>query len=238
MPETVRQLIPPLSEPDSCGKFACVWEKYLWRLQDAGILDATVYRECPECGGIENHEGDCNACGTTGEVDGKECPNCEGTGRGPWVPCPACKDAPTAIVSAALREKAIETIAHTCEDVFEARTDHTSVREALEAGLDAVLSTVLGRPVRYAKEVGRIELLPGDEPVVCLMPMTPPTAAGTAPRIESGDPIAILEKAGKEKVLVPRNGPPVCVKGHIEGKTRFDRRFVPDIEVKEAGKEE
>ena len=188
--KTPRLLMPPLSELDSCHKFACVWEKYLWRLQDAGILDATVYRECPECGGIENHEGDCNACGTTGEVDGKECPNCEGTGRGPWVPCPACKDAPTAIVSAALREKAAEelymqtsalTATHVCAEQWE--TAPEVGREAARQRVDAVLSTVLGRPVRYASQV-----IPAGEHYATLK----------GPKVVFDRDLAILEEAGKE----------------------------------------
>ena len=127
-------------------------------IEDA-ILDAHVYRSCPECGGIENHEGDCNACGTTGEVDGEECEECEGTGRASWVPCPACADAPVAIVDAALRERAGRAywertrLLRVKELQNVAWEDLSPVRKIeLMEEADHILSTVLGH-VRYAKEI-------------------------------------------------------------------------------------
>ena len=124
------------------------------RVPDA-MLEALVYRSCPECGG----SGKCRQCNGRGEftrynADGPEtrfgeppptpqhyedeCDNCRGDGV-----CPACADAPVPIVDAALREKAIEDVGSYLGD------DELEFHPA--AIVDAVLSTVLGH-VRYAKE--------------------------------------------------------------------------------------
>ena len=143
------------------------------------LLDATVYRSCLECGGgglVPDPET--VELGNDGEfhIDDLE-----------MLPCPACKDASTAIVSAALREKADNAI----EAVFTAH--RTGFGKAIRSELlDAVLSTVLRR-VRYAKDIG-----------VCVRPghMNIPVA-GENDRLRflmavRGDTIAILEEAGKE----------------------------------------
>ena len=135
------------------------------------LLDAPVYRSCPECGGSR-------VLATGPPLNIGE-------------PCPACADAPTAIVSAALREKAKVAMdsAARLSDV----EPYDIAGGTLDEMLDAVLSTVLGH-VRYAKEIGRWhDYYPGH------------IETGNAGRqtrdfvsLRSGDTIAILEEAGKE----------------------------------------
>ena len=166
------------------------------------LLDAHVYRSCPECGGsrkvpaTEAHYG--------------------GSGGGCLVvggtkPCPACKDAPTAIVSAALRKKAIregwlayhhaihgeeEDEAVIAAALFDTGILHESYARNMGALVDAVLSVVLVH-VRYAKEIVEV-CLPGKG-----VPITTKVVGCTVPSAEwsalyDGDTIAILEEAGKE----------------------------------------
>ena len=155
------------------------------------LLDATVYRSCPECGASRK----CQRCDGEGkwfyelELAMIDCDDCKGTGT-----CPACADAPTAIVSAALREKA------TCCELGLSKhlTTETQAKglagvtgamwEVAQMRLDAILSTVLGRPVRYAKEVWCLSV--GGE--------VWPTCKESR-WLGRGDTIAILEEAGKEE---------------------------------------
>ena len=61
------------------------------------LLDATLLQpdECPDCVGVDAHEGECQRCHGSGEISRSvgaadfmdECPNCDGTGRGAWTPC-------------------------------------------------------------------------------------------------------------------------------------------------------
>ena len=162
------------------------------------VLDSLVYRSCPECGGSRK----CRQCNGRGEftrynADGPEtrfgeppptpqhyedeCDNCHGDGV-----CPACADAPVAIVETALREKGIDLLHPYLRD-----GDPHTRGEAGEL-FDTVLSTVLGH-VRYAKEMG--QYVHGNR------------ETGEASWVDSeqqsnlhdGDPIAILEEAGKEE---------------------------------------
>ena len=111
-------------------------------MESLGILDATVYRSCPECGGSRKHQL-CKGVGRydkgdVGDTQSARCYGCKGTGI-----CPACADSPTAIVEVALRERAIDA-------AYEAfmRPEDADVSDLV----DAVLSVVLPR-VRWAKEV-------------------------------------------------------------------------------------
>jgi len=92
----------------------------------AGLLDATVYRECPECGGSRKRKD--SWAGATREVA-----------------CPACTETPVAIVSAELREKAVVAFGE-----VKKYQRHKGMTDS--EALDLILSTVLGQ-VRYAKEV-------------------------------------------------------------------------------------
>ena len=104
------------------------------------FLDGHVYRSCPECGGSRVVR--CARCKGVGEERAPlagvthPCPLCHGNGK---TICPACADAPVAIVSAALRERA--------RDALWAQEDTRDLMPAevwLDAAVDAVLSTVLG----------------------------------------------------------------------------------------------
>ncbi len=155
------------------------------------LLDATVYRSCPECGGKRRVAVNAHP------VEPPD-PHVK------IIDCPACKDAPTAIVSAALREKACQTICKAlrerggCDIWPEYAEDAPGCDgcggcEMCGTNVDAVLSTVLGRPVRYAKEVGRVVQLNG--PVVVQADGDPDSAG----LLRAGTLIAILEEAGKEE---------------------------------------
>ena len=183
MPDTLEQVILKLS----CD--GATTPAIIGVLKEAGILDALVYRSCPECGGSR-------VLATGPPLNIGE-------------PCPACADAPVAIVSAALREKAIDACFAADQAalsrlqkqgfpdiprVSTAETCPVDIRPIVEAEVDAVLSTVLGQ-VRYAKEIGRWhDYYPGH------------IETGNAGRqtrdfvsLRSGDAIAILEEAGKEE---------------------------------------
>ena len=131
------------------------------------LLDATVYRSCPECGGsrkvpaTEAHYG--------------------GSGGGCLVvggtkPCPACADAPTAIVEAALREKV--------KAAFREVKKYQQHKEMTDSeAVDLLLSTVLG-PVRYAKGIVKT-LCPSVGCCICV--------TENQLLLHKGDTIAILE---------------------------------------------
>ena len=162
MPETLKDVICALP----CDGATTV--AFLGALPVA-LLDATVYRSCPECGGSGLvPDPETVELGNDGEfhIDDLE-----------MLPCPACKDAPTAIVSAALREKAV------------AAADEAAGEQvpSVDAIVDAVLSTVLGH-VRYAKEIWCLSV--GGE--------VWPTCEESR-WLGRGDTIAILEEAGKEE---------------------------------------
>ena len=147
----------------------------------APVLKATVYRSCPECGGSRSVPE-----AASGELDDAGVLQSPTTGM---ASCPACKDAPTAIVETALRKKAKGIIT----DVAASYCRPCAIDEDdMDEAVDAVLSTVLGRPVRYAKEVGRVVQLNG--PVVVQADGDPDSAG----LLGAGTLIAILEEAGKE----------------------------------------
>ena len=101
-------------------------------------------------------------------------------------------DAPTAIVSAALREKAIVE----AETVY----DRNGLMVIGDEVVDAVLSTVLGRPVRYAKEI-LYDAYTNTDGNACATVEYFEDAAKTKYRIGGNlgpDDIAILEEARKE----------------------------------------
>ena len=105
----------------------------------APVLNATVYRSCPECGGSQ-HVIDHVA------VEGADTPY-PSAGGPEYVPCPACADAPVAIVETSLRRRAKDALW-----VLEDTADLMPAEAWLDAAVDAVLSVVLGH-VRYAKEI-------------------------------------------------------------------------------------
>ena len=155
-------------------------------------LDATVYRSCPECGGSRK----CQRCDGEGkwfyelELAMIDCDDCKGTGT-----CPACADAPVAIVSAALREKARDAgINSTCGSEHEYDPAYGLSMADWDKATDAILSTVLGH-VRYAKAwrgIGRLRLgFQEDTPMLDV-------GDGTARELDGDEHIAILEEAGKE----------------------------------------
>ena len=152
---------------------------------ELAVLDSPVYRSCPECGGSR-------VLATGPPLNIGE-------------PCPACADAPVAIVSAALREKAIDACFAADQAalsrlqkqgfpdiprVSTAETCPVDIRPIVEAEVDAVLSTVLGRPVRYAKDwrsIGRLRLgFQEDTPMLDV-------GDGTARELDGDEHIAILE---------------------------------------------
>ena len=147
------------------------------------FLDAHIYRSCPECGGGGSVAG---ARDFPGGDEGYDVTN---------YPCPACKDAATAIAEAALREKAARamyelevakvTTPMAAWDDLDAR-----VQEQWGARVDVVLSTVLGQ-VRYAKEIVTVSTNPHD--------IDFRKADGSVAFVRIGDTIGILEEAGKEK---------------------------------------
>jgi len=113
-------------------------------------------------------------------------------------------DAPTAIVSAALREragsKAADAVADLMAEVLLRGETHNDITDAEGLPIvDAVLSTVLGRPVRYAKEDGCFVADPAVDRIV-LVKVNPEVddEGRQYRRIDPGDTIAILEEAGKE----------------------------------------
>jgi len=169
-PETLRDVIRALP-CDGATTLA-----FLGALPRA-ILDATVYHSCPKCGGAKEYWVKDGAA---------EFPE----------PCD-CKDAPTAIVEAVLREKADRAI----EAVFTAH--RTGFGKAVRGELlDTVLSTVLGQ-VRSAKEIlynahtdtdgdacATVEYFINDDPCDYKGYRTGGSLDGD---------IAILEEAGKEE---------------------------------------
>jgi len=62
--------------------------------------------------------------------------------------------------------------------------------EKVSRAIDAALRTALGE-VLPVEAVGQFTLLPGDEPVACLMPRVP-GKAGTAPVIDEGRTVALI----------------------------------------------
>jgi len=144
-----------------------------------GILDAHVIRSCPECGGTH----------VTPKPYGDE----RDRGR-TFSACPACADAPTAIVSAALREKAMDLLHPYLRD-----GDPHTRGEAGEL-FDAVLSTVLGH-VRYAKEMltaFEMRSVPDDDGTQWLKYDTNEVWEQQRHEVGRTTPVAILEEAGKE----------------------------------------
>lgn len=154
-PETLREVLH-----EQLGLDASVGKSRWWNVL-APLLDATVYRSCPECGGSQgvNREwqGDypCRTCE-------KDSTTCGGFQHGSQALCseysrPACADSPTAIVEVALRERAIrEAYAKSTEGYKQpdAWDDLDEMeREAFYNILDTALSVVLPGGVRWAKEV-------------------------------------------------------------------------------------
>jgi len=139
------------------------------------LLDATVYRSCPECGG-------------SGSVTGAE--DFPGGDEGYDVtnsPCPACADNPTAIVEVALRDRAWQTAVDYAGDTY--GMDLTRAADARI--VDAVLSVVLPR-VRWAKAVGTLSIEHvGDGRPIAMLIGSGGKTLGTA---RTGDCVAILEK--------------------------------------------
>ena len=193
--ETLRVWLGELARQTVDDSLASACDQLLGALtrKQNTLLDATVYRSCPECGGSRLARTDANWRRSDDDP-------------GTMGVCPACADAPTAIVSAALREKAIVAAqtatginvpTHLFQD-FPPRATMGVEMQPDEAGriVDAVLSTVLGH-VRYAKEVGvlSIEHVGDGHPIAMLIDNGGKTL-GTA---RTGDPIAILEEAGKEE---------------------------------------
>ena len=64
----------------------------------------------------------------------------------------------------------------------------------IEANLIKALTALFPAGIVVAEAVGRLNLLPGDEPIAVLMPVESSTVAGTAPVIEEGQKIAVLEE--------------------------------------------
>ena len=140
------------------------------------LLHAPVYRSCPECGGSR-------VLATGPPLNIGE-------------PCPACADAPVAIVEAALRDSTVSDMVPGLARVLRetrAGFDVESAEELAPLLVDAVLSTVLGRPVRYARTMHRGQYyLHGDYGIrTCA---DSPYPHGTPER-----DAAILEEAGKEE---------------------------------------
>ena len=174
-------------------------------LDGHALLDAHVYRSCLECGDTR----------ATPKPYGDE----RDRGR-TFSACPVCKDAPVAIVEAALREKAMRESWLAYHRVVEGdRPDDELIAEVLiDSGVlhesyvknmgvlvDAVLSTVLGK-VRVAKRIGSIAGIPSETELVAagigdrsFVKPLPPGLYFDETRLFNGDAIAILEEAGKEE---------------------------------------
>ena len=139
------------------------------------LLDAHIYRSCPECGGSRKRQPDYDTTFVEYGV------------------CPACKDAPVAIVDAALREKAIVEA--------EAIYNRNGLMVIGDEVVDAVLSTVLGQ-VRYAKEIleGTIDVHDSASTQGAFVYVGGKTRGENLLGIQGQHrAIAILEEAGKEE---------------------------------------
>ena len=149
------------------------------------LLDAHVYRSCPECGGSEL---------VAARVNPNLHPEPDEILQSP---CPACADAPVAIVDTALREKAAAKLYHHWPRDQSYETLSEPLKDSWRESVDFTLSTVLGH-VRYAKEIVEVCLPGRGVPVSTrVVGCTVPSAGWSA--LYDGDPIAILEEAGKEE---------------------------------------
>jgi len=167
------------------------WTLIKAKLKSELGADATVLLpdECPDCVGVDAHEGECQRCHGSGEISRSvgaadfmdECPNCDGTGRGAWTPCGKRK----AVIVPKEQWEAFEDV---CRDEWVTLTDECGKR--FNRATAAIATALLGGKVYRAKEVGtwhsffprtvtvgRIE----NEHGVSLVP-------------QAGDLIAILEK--------------------------------------------
>ena len=191
MPETVREALD--REIDLSERLEDFFRDY----PDDGrnILDAHIYRSCPECG--ESRKLMLDALDFESDVE-------------PSVDCPCCKDTTVAIVETALREKAAAANYHCWPRDQPYETLPEPIKDSWRLSVDLTLSTVLGRPVRYAKEsddgdplIGVIDHFEGVALKVCEVALV--DAACTVPKgyrvedISAGDTMAILEEAGKEE---------------------------------------
>lgn len=87
---------------------------------------------------------------------------------------------------AALDAMAIDVFGESCEGILQDEFEKWGPR---------ILAALHPNGVLVAEAVGRLEILdPDDEAVVCLMPPVNLEKAGTAPILETGDPVALLRK--------------------------------------------
>ena len=150
------------------------WTLIKAKLKSELGADATVLLpdECPDCVGVDAHEGECQRCHGSGEISRSvgaadfmdECPNCDGTGRGAWTPCGkrkavvVPKEQAEAAGFALHRATLVEMSADLDEDRIRSiwETMNPSIRERRVREALASATALLGGKVYRATAVGTL----------------------------------------------------------------------------------